>query len=184
MRNPVRICSDPAPFRRKAIRHALRPGGWAIVEARNDLFSLFTLNRYTHDLFLNRLVPVDRIREAAHAIGGDEPACVEAAIADLEGLFRTDLPPVRRGKAGEPGYDEVLSRGHNPLVLREQFLQGGFDQARLVYYHFHCLPPMLQQHAPQAYRAASLAMEANPEDWRGLFMASAFFVVARRGEGA
>ena len=162
------------------IRDSLRPGGWAVVEARNELFSLFTMNRYSHELFLKRLVPVDRLREAARAAGGAEPAGIETALTQLEGMFRTDLPPLRRGKETEPGYDEVLSRGHNPVVLRDQFLKGGFDEARLAFYHFHCLPPMVQQHAPEAYRAASLAMEADPEDWRGLFMASAFFVVARR----
>lgn len=162
------------------LRDSLRPGGYAVVEARNELFSLFTMNRYSHELFLKRLVPVDKLREAAQAAGGDEPAGIEKAFAQLEGMFRTDLPPLRRGKETEPGYDEVLSRGHNPLVLREQFLKGGFKEARLAFYHFHCLPPMVQQHAPEAYRTASLSMEADPEDWRGLFMASAFFVVARR----
>ena len=160
------------------LRASLRPGGHAVVEARNELFSLFTLNRYSHQLFMQKLVPVAALRAAASSSG--EAAGLEQALDQVESMFRTDLPPVRKGKESEPGYDEVLSRVHNPLVLREQFLQGGFDQVRLAYYHFHCLPPMVQTLAPQAYREASLVMEANPEDWRGLFMASAFFVVARR----
>jgi hypothetical protein len=39
---------------------------------------------------------------------------------------------------------------------------------------------MVSYHAPRLFREASLQMEANPQDWRGLFMASAFFVVAQR----
>jgi 2-polyprenyl-3-methyl-5-hydroxy-6-metoxy-1,4-benzoquinol methylase len=158
------------------IRESLRPGGHAIVEARNELFSLFTLNRYSHQLFMERLVPVAALRAAA----ASERAGLDQALGQIEGLFRTDLPPVRKGKEAEPGYDEVLSRVHNPLVLRDQFLQNGFDQARLAFYHFHCLPPMVQHLAPDVYRHISLQMEENPDDWRGLFMASAFFVVARR----
>ena len=160
------------------IRASLRPGGHAVIEARNELFSLFTMNRYSHQLFMQSLVPVAALQVAARE--GDETAGLEQALGQMEGMFRTDLPPLRKGKESEPGYDEVLSRVHNPLVLREQFLQGGFDQVRLAFYHFHCLPPMVQALAPRAYREASLAMESNPEDWRGLFMASAFFVVARR----
>ncbi len=95
-------------------------------------------------------------------------------------MFRIDLPPVRKGKIDEPGYDEVLSRSHNPLLLQQQFLDAGFRDARIYYYHFHALPPMVSAHAPKLFRAASLAMESNPLDWRGLFMASAFFIVAQR----
>ena len=157
---------------------SLRPGGYAVVEARNELFSLFTLNRYSNQLFMQSLVPVNALRLAASNAG--EVSGLEQGLRQVERMFRTDLPAVRKGKEAEPGYDEVLSRVHNPLVLREQFLRGGFDEVRLAYYHFHCLPPMVQALAPQAYREASLAMEANPEDWRGLFMASAFFIVARR----
>ena len=111
---------------------------------------------------------------------GAEGAGLDQALRQLENMFRTDLPPIRKGKADEPGYDEVLSRSHNPLLLRQQFEALGFRDARLMFYHFHCLPPMLASHAPHLFRAASLAMESNPADWRGLFMASAFFVVAKR----
>jgi SAM-dependent methyltransferase len=178
------VCSGvlphiPEPADRDCIANlhaALVPGGHAIVEARNELFSLFTFNRYSHRFFLERLLPIDELRQAA----GDEAAGVEQALQQLGGMFRCDLPPLRTGQAGEPGYDEVLSRSHNPLVLRDQFRQGGFDDVQLRFYHFHCLPPLLQAGAPRASRQVSLAMEANPGDWRGLFMASAFFVVARR----
>jgi SAM-dependent methyltransferase len=166
--------SDPAVIAN--IRDALRPGGTAIVEARNELFSLFTLNRYSHQFFRDRLLSVAQLQRDA----GAERAGLDQALAQMESIFRTDLPPIRRGKADEPGYDEVLSRSHNPLSLRQQFETLGFAETRLMFYHFHCLPPMLAAHVPQLFRAGSLAMEANPGDWRGLFMASAFFVVAKR----
>jgi hypothetical protein len=158
------------------IREALRPGGYAIVEARNELFSLFTLNRYSHRFFLERLIPSEKLRELV----GDERESLEQAIRQVEGMFRTDLPPIRKGNQSEPGYDEVLSRVHNPLELRDQFRQAGFDDVKLLFYHFHCLPPMVGTLVPKLFREVSLAMESDPEDWRGLFMASAFFVMARR----
>lgn len=158
------------------IREALRSGGYALVEARNELFSLFTFNRYSHRLFLQKLIPVAALRAAA----GERMEGIEQALREVEGMFRTDLPPMRTGKAGEPGYDEVLSRSHNPIILREQFLQNGFDRARVLFYHFHALPPLVERLAPEAIRHVSLEMESQPEDWRGLIMASAFLVVARR----
>lgn len=154
----------------------LRPGGLVAVEARNELFSLFTLNRYSHQMFLDRLVPVARLRSVA----GPEAEGLEAALKQLAGMFRTDLPPPRKGKQDEPGYDEVVSRLHNPLVLARKFADAGFAKVRTLFYHFHCLPPMLSQYAPALFRSESLAMEADPSDWRGYFMASAFVVVATR----
>ena len=86
-----------------------------------------------------------------------------------------DLPPVRRGKESEPGYDEVLSRTHNPFTAREQFERAGFRDVKVLFYHYHCLPPLLESAAPALFRARSVAME-KPDDWRGHFMASAFIL--------
>lgn len=158
------------------IHHALQPGGYAFVEARNELFSMFTLNRYSHEFYLKQLLPVDELRKCA----AEEREALNAALAQVEGMFRTELPPVRQGKENEPGYDEVLSRTHNPLLLQQKFLASGFRDVQLYYYHFHCLPPMVSTHVPRLFREGSLQMETNPQDWRGLFMASAFFVVAQR----
>lgn len=155
--------ADVTALRR--LHDAVRPGGLVVVEARNALFALFTLNRYTHELFTGELIP----------------ASVAAAAPRLSEQFRMDLPPVRRGRAGEPGYDEVLSRVHNPFVLADHAQAAGLRDVRVAFYHFHALPPMLvTTDNAAAVRAASLAMEANPFDWRGHVMASAFFVIGRR----
>jgi hypothetical protein len=45
----------------------------------------------------------------------------------------------------------------------------------VLFYHYHCLPPLMEPAAPTLFRARSVAME-KPEDWRGHFMASAFIL--------
>lgn len=154
---------------------SVRKGGLVIVEARNQLFALFTVNRYSHQLFLDELIRAEDLKEKA----GPERERLTAALTDLEKQFRMDVPPVRKGKAGEPGYDEVLSRTHNPLILRGQMAEAGFADVRVLFYHYHCLPPLLASAVPELFRRESLAME-DPEDWRGYFMASAFLAVGRR----
>lgn len=151
---------------------AVRPGGTVMVEARNELFALFTLNRYSRDLFLSALIDADRLRGRVSAA---EHARLEEALGLVESRFRIDLPPVRKGKAGEPGYDEVLSRTHNPFVLKAQAAAAGLEDVELLFYHYHCLPPMAEALVPVLFREASVAME-DPSDWRGHFMASAFIV--------
>ena len=75
--------------------------------------------------------------------------------------------------------DEVLSRTHNPFELQARFARAGFVDVKAHFYHYHCLPPMFEQAAPELFRQASIAME-DPADWRGHFMASAFFVTGIR----
>lgn len=155
------------------LRDSVKPGGVVAIEARNQLFGLFTLNRYSYDLFANELIRVDALREGA---GG---ASLDPLLEGLRERFRMDIPPVRQGKSGEPGYDQVLSRTHNPFELRAAFEKAGFASVKTHFYHYHCLPPMFEQMAPELFRSASLAME-DPSDWRGHFMASAFFVTGTR----
>ena len=142
-----------------------------MVEARNELFSLFTANRYSHEFVSDRLIQSNELLKKA---GRDRPK-IQDSLKAYEKVFRMDLPPIRKGKADEPGYDEVLSRLHNPLVAREQFTKAGFKDVRVLFYHYHCLPPMFEAAAPELFRKESLRLE-EPEDWRGYFMASAFIL--------
>lgn len=152
------------------LRRCVAPGALVALEARNQLFALFTLNRYSYRFFEEEL-----IRRPALARSFGDTAELEHCLQSLRERFRMDLPPVRGGKSSEPGYDEVLSRAHNPLLLREEFERAGFKDVAVMFYHYHCLPPMFEPMLPEAFRAQSLAME-DPFDWRGYFMASAFIV--------
>ena len=155
------------------LHEAVRPGGLVAVEARNQLFGLFTLNRYSYEFFATELIRPETLRTA------DSTVAVDAILAELKQRFRMDVPPVRGGKSGEPGYDEVLSRTHNPFELQARFARAGFTDIKVHFYHYHCLPPMFEAAAPALFRRASLAME-DAADWRGHFMASAFFVTGTR----
>lgn len=153
----------------------LRPGGLAAVEARNQFFSLFTMNRPSYEFIHDELIRADELTER----WGERRAEIEAALDRLRSQFRMDLPPIRKGKADEPGYDEIVSRTHNPLIVRSQFEAAGFRDVRLLFYHYHAVPPMLADAFRDVFLKESVAME-DPEDWRGHFMASAFIVVGSK----
>ncbi len=157
------------------LRQAVKRRGLVVLEARNQFFSLFTLNRYSYEFFLEELL---RTKSLAKKWGPEAPK-LDQVLEKLKDRFRLDLPPVRQGKAGEPGYDQILSRSHNPLILKEQFAAAGFTEVRLMFHHYHCLPPMFEAQMPELFRRQSLAME-DPDDWRGYFMASAFLLAGRK----
>jgi 2-polyprenyl-3-methyl-5-hydroxy-6-metoxy-1,4-benzoquinol methylase len=154
---------------------SLESGGLAIVEARNSLFSLFTQNRYSYDFITQELIQNEKLLSSS----GDNAHVLESALVRFRSHFRMDLPPIRKGKEGEPGYDEVLSRTHNPFVLSSQMSKVGFQDVRTLFYHFHALPPMLAAGIEEFFKKSSIQME-NPADWRGYFMASAFIMVGRK----
>ncbi len=155
--------------------HAVDNDGLVMIEARNELFALFTMNRYSHDYIAGELIKR----------GGENPSSAEAAayLEDITGAmkshFRMDMPPIRKGKAGEPGYDEIISRTHNPIVMKSKFEKAGFKDVEVLFYHYHCLPPIYEQQHPELFRKLSVEME-DPLDWRGHFMASAFILAGKR----
>jgi hypothetical protein len=76
------------------------------------------------------------------------------------------------------------------------FKDAGFVDVSVHYFHFHAGMPYLQSKDPSAFRAADIALEdaafhatfegasreggSNDVTWRGMFLASAFLVEARR----
>lgn len=156
------------------INASVESGGLIMVEARNELFGLFTMNRPTSELIQSRLIDFDGLKER----NPSEEEALDAAQAELNERFRMDLPPLRKGYEDEPGYDEVLSRTHNPFELKAKAESLGMKDVEVLFYHYHALPPMLANHLPQTFKRESIAME-NPRDWRGYFMASAFILVGR-----
>lgn len=149
----------------------LKRGGLALIEARNELFALFTQNRYTSDFIRKKLVQEDTLLVCA----ADKANDLRNALDSFSNLMRMDLPPRRPPKENEPSYDDVLSHMHNPFELKKIMEDAGFADVKTHFYHYHCLPPMLQGVAPDFFKEQNLAMEKT-DDWRGHFMASAFIL--------
>jgi len=159
------------------LHDAVKPGGLVILEARNQFFSLFTLNRYSYQFFIQDLIRLENLKLYA----GKSAVQLEIAIEKMRSHFTIDHPLIRKGNGDKLGYDEVLSRTHNPLILKEQFKKAGFKDVQLLFYHFHCLPPLMASELPEFFMRESIAME-NPHDWRGFFMASAFILSGKRND--
>jgi 2-polyprenyl-3-methyl-5-hydroxy-6-metoxy-1,4-benzoquinol methylase len=149
----------------------VRPGGSVFIEFRNSLFSLFTFNRYTAEFILDDLLKGVSVE-------------VKAAVAkDLESRLRMDMPPVRKtvGGSDAPGYDAILSKFHNPLEVQGLFARHGFEQTKLLWYHYHPAMPYLESSMPTLFREEAIRLEHEASGWRGLFLCSAFVVEAVKG---
>ena len=143
----------------------LRPGGQLILQFRNSMFSMFTFNRLTKEFILDELLVdvSDRIRNVV--------------AADLDARLAVDKPPVRTRPTGD-GYDEILSRFHNPFELAEVVKAQGFSDLKFHWYNYHPAYPMLaEQIDAHEYREAQVALE-HEGTWRGMFLCSAGIIEA------
>ena len=143
----------------------LRPGGQLILQFRNSMFSMFTFNRLTKEFILDELLVdvSDKIRNVV--------------AADLDARLAVDKPPVRTRPTGD-GYDEILSRFHNPFELAEVVKAQGFSDLKFHWYNYHPAYPMLaDQIDTREYREAQIALE-HEGTWRGMFLCSAGVIEA------
>lgn len=145
----------------------VRRGGKALIEFRNKLFSLFTFNRHTKEFILEDLLR--DVSSSLKAVVGQE----------LDRRLATDLPKVRSTSAGSsgPGYDQILSKFHNPFELMETFARCGFGNVKVHWYHYHPVPPMLESKVGAELREAAMALE-HEGSWRGFFLCSAGVIEA------
>jgi len=140
------------------MRALLRPGGTMFIECRNELFSLFTFNRFTADFVVDSLL-------------ADTEDSVKSAVREfIEPRLRMDMPPA---SAGHATYN-------NPLEVPRLFAAAGLADIVIHPFHYHAAPPVLESELGQQFRDGSLALENEPSGWRGLFLCSAFLVQATR----
>jgi 2-polyprenyl-3-methyl-5-hydroxy-6-metoxy-1,4-benzoquinol methylase len=151
----------------ETVKMCLKPGGVALIEFRNKLFSLFTFNRLTKEFILDDLLQ-------------GVPAVVKAAVeAELDKRCAVDQPGMRTRRPGvEVGYDEILAKFHNPFELQDTFRSCGFSDVQVHWYHYHPAPPMLETAIGPDFRRAAMRLE-HEGSWRGMFLCSAGVIEAR-----
>jgi len=145
----------------------LRPGGQLILQFRNSMFSMFTFNRLTKEFVLDDLL-------------ADVPDHIKDVVAaDLDQRLAVDKPPVRTRPTGD-GYDQILSRFHNPFELADVVRGHGYSDIRFHWYNYHPAYPMLaDRFEKQEFRKAQVALEGDTS-WRGMFMCSAGIIEATK----
>lgn len=145
----------------------LRPGGTLLLQFRNSMFSMFTFNRLTKEFVLDELLV-------------DVPRAIRDVVAtDLDQRLAVDKPPLRTRPTGD-GYDEILSRFHNPFELADVVRSFGYEDVKFHWYNYHPAYPMLAGSIdPKVYRQAQMDLEGD-KSWRGMFLCSAGLIEATK----
>jgi SAM-dependent methyltransferase len=151
----------------QGLTELLPPGGHFVFSLRNELFSLFSLNRYTKNFFQDRLIPYEKIDGTLKS--------------RVDSFFSERFERLEQKRQFETvdtlGVHSIV---HNPLTVEKEVLEpAGLDLISLSFYHYHPLPPTFEHTNPEVFRTLAAAHEV-PDDWRGNFMASSFVVHARK----
>lgn len=149
------------------IRKSLKRNGRTFIEFRNDLFAAYTLNAYSLDFFLNRVINMSSL-----------PPHVAKEVTNFYAKRLMITLPEKKGKE-RLSKPDILSKFHNPLTIEDSLFQpNGFSVEKIHFYHYHALPPVFEKRHPDLFRKLSISMEKT-DDWRGYLMASAFVVEAK-----
>lgn len=152
------------------IRKSLKKKGVVFISLRNDLFAAYTLNKYSFDFFLNKVVNLNSLSRA-----------VAKNVTDFYSQrLKADKPKKKRKR--KISYTDILAKFHNPLAIEKEFLKPAkFSLVQIHFYHYHALPPLFKNRYPRLFRKLSLKMEKS-NDWRGYLMASSFVVEAKKDD--
>ena len=148
------------------MKKRLNDNGKVFIEFRNELFSLFSSNKYSYDFFLNKMVQKDSLpKDVSNQV-----------IQFYSKLFNVETSQIENKE--KISYNEILARFRNPLTINDElFKPANLDIQKIHFYHYHALPPVFEQKFPKLFYQLSQQLE-KPDDWRGHFMASAFVVEA------
>lgn len=148
------------------LKKRLNSNGQVFIEFRNELFALFSSNKYTIDLILNKMIDFNSY-----------PKEIQTNLIEFySNMYGVTKP--KKNHDGKISYDEILARFRNPLTIeKDLFLKNGFFVRNIHFYHYHALPPIFAEKYPEFFKTKSMELE-EPSSWKGNFMASAFVVEA------
>ena len=153
------------------ILRVLRPGGLFVSAHENELFDVFTFNKYTLRFFERNIYPLIR------QVDADVP--LKKLKSRLATLVTNPKAPATIDALKAPR-DIIFTKPENPLVYGDKLKTYGFELESRAYYHFHALPPLLRND-DRRLMGISQKMEGRfSTAWQGMFLASTFVATARK----
>lgn len=148
------------------LRKRLNPQGRVFIEFRNELFSLFSSNKYTIDFILNKMLDFNSY-----------PTEIQTELIEFYSkMYNVEKPKSK--KDDKISYDDILAKFRNPLTIEgDLFSKNGFTVKNIHFYHYHALPPIFSEKHSKFFREKSIQLEKS-NAWQGNFMASAFVIEA------
>lgn len=152
------------------INRVLADGGTLVTAHENELFDIFTFNKYTLRFFRQNIYPML-----------DQEVSEEKLEKKLASLIKYPKKPINKNLK-KSGRDYIFTKPENPLTYPEKLKKYGFDSIKNRFYHFHALPPLICNES-EFLLDISREMELKYADsWQAMFIASMFVNVAVKND--
>lgn len=171
------------------LRNILPEGGYAFVECRNELFSLFSGNQYTADMvkrgeysrLLKEFMRVDRFSTFPSEAIPSRQAAVSREIATFlakTGSSTSWSVPTSKQYTRYPA--GMVRRQHTPEKLEQSAKKYGFKLDHVVYWHLHPYTPSFERHFPRIFNRMSYLMAPLGHTPAAAGISSSFLAVLRK----
>lgn len=147
------------------LRRVIKPGGYFVSAHQNELFDMFTFNKYTLRFFEKNFLSLVNVG-------------TYRAIAQLSSLITNPDKPVNKNSENS-ARDIVFTKPENPILYPEKLKKYGFEHKEFLYYNFHCLPPLIRNGDKELIETSKKMEIQYARHWQGMFMASTFISVAQ-----
>jgi len=153
------------------IYKVLKSNGTAIIAYRNELFDLFTANRFTIDFFMNNFFTMNHYSKTYR----------DKLYAELSLMIPNfDKPNKNFTESKDKRFGELNRPKCNPLTINNYLITFGFKVEGTYFCNFHSkLPLMLSNEQTDKFIKHNLEIDLS-DSWQGNFMASMFLVVVRK----
>ena len=141
----------------REIWRTLRAGGTLITTHENELFDLFTLNKYTLRFFKENFGIAEKLAGS---------------------LLTNPEKPINKDKQ-KSGRDFIETIPENPLTYPQRL--HGFENKDILYYSYHILPPLLMDDGARQLSSQIEASEGfDRHSLQAMFKCSAFISIAMK----
>ena len=136
----------------------LNKDGVMFLQFRNLLFSMFYLNQFTREIFMNELLPRDKLDKIEKDVTKFLDDKLSTTIINIDNIYHHD---------------------NNPLEIDNMFKLLGLKIVNKIFAHYHALPPIFEYSHPEQFHELSKDWR-ECQDWRGNFMCSSFIMEVQK----
>lgn len=149
----------------KEFKRVIKPHGTLITAHQNELFSLFSFNKYTIEFIRKNILSLTEN-------GNDYMNEIKALLTNAD-------EPVNINKDNS-ARDIIFTKSENPLTYANKLLKHGFESVRYDYYNMHSVPPLIRNTNMDLLNSSIDLEFFDSTRWQSMFIASTFinFAVA------
>ena len=156
----------------KEIFRVLKPGGIAIIAYRNELFDLFTANRFTHLFMMNNFFSHGSYTEL-------ERSAIATELNSFIPFYET--PSLNHTESNDKSFGDLDRPKSNPLNQSSYLANFCLNLSSMYYCNFHPILPNMKHRDSKSLRKIKYDMELDWfNEWQGMFMSSMFVTVSRK----